>query len=358
MNRTSQVSSPSDFEVYKMILICSSYGALIGLTVVGNLLVILAFSRDPHIREHAANHILLHLSVADFLVGSVSLPFDLVQYLNGHRWIFGKYSCVIWMFIDYTATTLSVALIVCASFDRYWIVSKSIKYRVFQSRKRVDIMIVSSWLIVLTLFSVVILGLELVGGANEQLGACEANFHSFPTVASLVTIVVGYLPFIVVTALNILMYISLWRQAQKFVRVRMRSYTMSTEDAAEKRSGRQRLFGFLSHHPKVTVVKGTSWTTDVERPGVFVQHLNFRRNARSAKKLSLLVGLFALCWMPYEFVAAYESFCHDYHVCVSSSTWRVVAFLQWANSALNPIFYAVSNARFRENFKRFFFLRF
>ncbi|XP_071506659.1 D(1C) dopamine receptor-like [Diadema antillarum] len=293
MNRTSQVSSPSDFEVYKMILICSSYGVLIGLTVVGNLLVMLAFARDPHIREHAANHILLHLSVADFLVGSVSLPFDLVQYLNGHRWIFGKYSCVIWMFIDYTATTLSVALIVCASFDRYWIVSKSIKYRVFQSRKRVNIMIVSSWLIVLSLFSVVILGLELVGGANEQLGACEANFHSFSILASL-----------------------------------------------------------------VTVVKGTSWSTDVERPGVFVQHLNFRRNARSARKLSLLVGLFALCWMPYEFVAAYESFCHDYHVCVSSSTWRVVALLQWANSALNPIFYAVSNARFRENFKRFFFLRF
>ena len=62
-----------------LIIIC---GTVSVLTVAGNILVMLAFFKERKLRRWN-NYFLINLSVADTLVGAVSLPFYTIYLLEG-----------------------------------------------------------------------------------------------------------------------------------------------------------------------------------------------------------------------------------------------------------------------------------
>lgn len=77
-------------------------------TIVGNVLVILAFIIDKHIRQGGmSNYLIINLAFSDLLLGIAVLPFS-ASYSTFQIWYFGKVFCEIWLMIDVLCSTASI----------------------------------------------------------------------------------------------------------------------------------------------------------------------------------------------------------------------------------------------------------
>ena len=77
-------------------------------TIVGNILVILAFIIDKHIRQGGmSNYLIINLAFSDLLLGIAVLPFA-ASYSTFQIWYFGKLLCEIWLIIDVLCSTASI----------------------------------------------------------------------------------------------------------------------------------------------------------------------------------------------------------------------------------------------------------
>lgn len=75
----------------------------------------------------------------------------------------------------------------------------------------------------------------------------------------------------------------------------------------------------------------------------------FKREAKAAKTLSIIVGAFIICWFPFFTIYLVGAFCHT---CVSDIVFAVFFWLGYCNSALNPCIYALFARDFRSAFSR------
>ena len=92
----------------------------------------------------------------------------------------------------------------------------------------------------------------------------------------------------------------------------------------------------LSHHPN---------------RGVAQQRRKMRREHKAAKTLGIIMGGFLFCWLPfftwYLTSALCGSACFTPPIIISILFW-----IGYANSAFNPMIYALFNRDFRHSFKR------
>ncbi|XP_042300746.1 D(1B) dopamine receptor-like [Sceloporus undulatus] len=78
-----------------------------------------------------------------------------------------------------------------------------------------------------------------------------------------------------------------------------------------------------------------------------------RKETQVLKTLSLLMGVFVCCWLPFFVLNCLLPFCPATQPpCVSRATFDAFVWVGWANSALNPFIYA-SDAEFRKVFAGF-----
>ena len=79
-------------------------------------------------------------------------------------------------------------------------------------------------------------------------------------------------------------------------------------------------------------------------------HSLLQREIRAAKSLSIIVGLFAVCWLPVHIVNCLTLFYGDLYK--SPIVMYVAIMLSHANSAVNPIIYAYRIQDFRNTFRK------
>lgn len=56
-----------------------------------------------------------------------------------------------------------------------------------------------------------------------------------------------------------------------------------------------------------------------------------------------------VCWMPFFCVNIVAAFCKT---CIGDTTFKILSWLGYSNSAFNPIIYSIFNTEFRKAFKR------
>ncbi|XP_034721102.1 D(5)-like dopamine receptor, partial [Etheostoma cragini] len=80
---------------------------------------------------------------------------------------------------------------------------------------------------------------------------------------------------------------------------------------------------------------------------------SFKRETKVLKTLSIIMGVFVFCWLPFFVLNCVVPFCGPDPLggppCVSDNTFSVFVWFGWANSSLNPVIYAF-NTDFRKAF--------
>ncbi|CDQ88018.1 unnamed protein product [Oncorhynchus mykiss] len=83
---------------------------------------------------------------------------------------------------------------------------------------------------------------------------------------------------------------------------------------------------------------------------------SIKRETKVLKTLSIIMGVFVCCWLPFFILNCIVPFCDKPPTdkdaglpCVSETTFDVFVWFGWTNSSMNPIIYAF-NAEFRKAF--------
>jgi hypothetical protein len=143
---TTQVIALADDSYYPfwLLVLIAIFGSVTSvLTVLGNILVILAFFLDRQIRQ-PTNYFILSLSVSDFLIGLLSMPL-LTIYIYAKDWPLNAIICDIWLSLDYTVCLTSIYTVLFITIDRFCSVKMPAKYRKWRTGKKINIMIAMTW---------------------------------------------------------------------------------------------------------------------------------------------------------------------------------------------------------------------
>jgi hypothetical protein len=144
LSTTTIVLPEDDYYSFWVLVVVAIFGSVTSvLTVLGNILVMLAFFLDRQIRQ-PTNYFILSLSVSDFLIGLLSMPL-LTIYIYAKEWPLNAIICDIWLSLDYTVCLTSIYTVLFITIDRFCSVKMPAKYRKWRTCRKINIMIAITW---------------------------------------------------------------------------------------------------------------------------------------------------------------------------------------------------------------------
>ncbi|KAJ6215561.1 hypothetical protein RDWZM_010061 [Blomia tropicalis] len=189
-------------------------GFLSIVTIIGNLLVMIAFKIDRKLQK-ISNFYLLSLAVADFLIGFISMPLALI-YIISRGWPLGSMTCDFWLSVDYLDSNASVLNLLLISFDRYMAVTRPLSYRSKRTRKQTCILIAFAWIISALLWPPWIFAWPSIEGHRTvPLNQCYIPFLESNQAVTIITAVCAF--WIPVTCICVINYV-IWKYARNSTR--------------------------------------------------------------------------------------------------------------------------------------------
>ncbi|NXJ09674.1 DRD1C protein, partial [Odontophorus gujanensis] len=299
---------------------------LILLTLLGNTLVCVAVSRFRHLRSKVTNIFVISLAVSDLLVAVLVMPWRAAAEAVGF-WPFGAF-CDTWVAFDIMCSTASILNLCIISVDRYWAISNPFCYERRMTPSVALATIGVTWLPSL-LISFIPVQLKwhrdpelLNQQENVTWESCDSHLTGIYAISS------SLLSFYIPVAIMMVTYSCIFRIARRQIR-----RISSSERAVE----------FTQSCPSGDCPHAANLKT------------SFKKETKVLKTLSIIMGVFVFCWLPFFVLNCVVPFCHLAHreagelPCVSETVFSTFTWFGWANSTLNPIIYAF-NADFRRVF--------
>ncbi|MEE6509979.1 hypothetical protein FKM82_028673 [Ascaphus truei] len=196
--------------VWQVILIAFFCGIIALVTIIGNILVIVAFKVNKQLKT-VNNYFLLSLACADLIIGIISMNL-FTTYIIMDYWAMGSLACDLWLMIDYVASNASVMNLLVISFDRYFSITRPLTYRTKRTTKRAGIMIGSAWIISFILWAPAILFWQYFAGKRTvPTDECFIQFLTEPIITFGTAIAAFYLPVSIMTIL----YWRIYKETEK-----------------------------------------------------------------------------------------------------------------------------------------------
>ncbi|XP_004473197.1 muscarinic acetylcholine receptor M3 [Dasypus novemcinctus] len=214
--------------VWQVVFIAFLTGSLALVTIIGNILVIVAFKVNKQLKT-VNNYFLLSLACADLIIGVISMNL-FTTYIIMNRWALGNLACDLWLSIDYVASNASVMNLLVISFDRYFSITRPLTYRAKRTTKRAGVMIGLAWVISFVLWAPAILFWQyFVGKRTVPPGECFIQFLSEPTITFGTAIAAFYMPVTIMTIL----YWRIYKETEKRTKELAGLQASGTEAEAE-----------------------------------------------------------------------------------------------------------------------------
>ncbi|XP_070575605.1 histamine H3 receptor-like [Ptychodera flava] len=322
------------FSMLEMVVLGIFMSIMLLVTVIGNLLVILAFVTDEPLRT-VSNYYLLNLAIADLLIGCFCIPVYIPYILTG-EWTGGRPLCLIWLTVDYVVCTASTLNIMLISWDRYMLVTRGLSYHASQTTKKAIIHMAVVWVLATLLYGPAILFWERLAGRRLVLdNECFVEFYDnfpFKLTAAMVEFVT---PLVSLSYFNVSIYLNIrWRSRGGFLT-----------------SERQKTCFGICGTSKTTTGSGSNEITanSSQNQRNTTHQSSLKRDKKTAKSLAILVGVFSLCWSPYTLLTLVLSLCPN---CVNSHLYELAFWLLWLNSTVNPFIYQWCHKRFQYAFHK------
>ncbi|KAG8582726.1 hypothetical protein GDO81_008177, partial [Engystomops pustulosus] len=260
--------------------------------------------------SHSKNFLILSLATADFLLGLTVMPYSMMRSITA-CWYFGDLFCKLHSCIDMTLCTSSIFHLFFISVDRYYAICQPLHYNRKITIHVIQIYILVSWSVpCLYSFSLVFSNLNVEGLEEQEIliyciGSCSLVFNK------IWSIITTLLCFFIPGTFMIGIYIHIFSVAKKQVR-------------------------FINTIPNSISQKKSS------KKKMFVNAEN-----KAARTLSLVMGVFILCWLPFFTLTVADPFLN---FLLSDDVYNTVLWLGYFNSAFNPIIYGLFYPWFKKSF--------
>uniref|UniRef100_H0ZJX9 G-protein coupled receptors family 1 profile domain-containing protein n=1 Tax=Taeniopygia guttata TaxID=59729 RepID=H0ZJX9_TAEGU len=363
-NETWPTQPPStEFSQGVLVLLAFLMVLLCLVTILGNMLVILAFMMDRNLR-HRSNYFFLNLAVSDFAVGVLCMPLY-IPYSLTRKWHLGRGICKLWLVMDYFFCTASVSNIALISYDCFLPVTKAVSNRAQQGiTSNPAIKMVAIWLFAFLLYCPAILFWEHMAGRSVVVvDQCYTEFLNNWYFLLCASTLEFFVPLLLVTYFNVHIFHNIQRRQRRG----------SVQDCEPPRSSSLswRFCGLLrpgasspSSETDDSVSssmrpKKESLGTDCSSPSrdntvtpendFYVSFCaktrsKLQRDKRIAKSLAIIVCVFAICWAPYSLLIIIHGPFQG--PCVRNFLYEANFWLLWINSSVNPFLYALCHVKF------------
>ncbi|XP_041107485.1 trace amine-associated receptor 1-like [Polyodon spathula] len=300
----------STFPIIARVPLYLFLGAVITVTLCGNLLVIISIAHFKQL--HTPTHFfILSLAAADFLVGGFVMPPSVIRSVE-NCWYFGDLFCKVHTSTDITLCTASLWHMFFVSIDRYYAVCHPLRYRnkitVFVT---VNMIFISWTLAAVSGFGFIFLELNKQGMEDSYdntdcIGGC---FLALSAASAIITsLLFFYIPGFVMICIYLKIFIVARRQARS-----IRDTELQRQTAEEK--------------------KNTA---------------SLKREMKAARTLGITMGVFLVCWSPLFTFFNVDPIINDSipPILVDALVW-----FAYLNSAFNPFIYALFYKWFRKAFR-------
>ncbi|KAG6451243.1 octopamine receptor 1 [Manduca sexta] len=377
-------------EISVVIVLC----VLIVVTVIGNTLIISAVVTTKRLRT-VTNCFVTSLAVADLLVGIFVMPPAIAVHISG-KWELGWVLCDIWISLDILLCTASILSLCAISVDRYLAVTRPLTYsRRRRSKKLALTMIFFVWIAAGAITCPPMFG--WYEPDHNQGGVCRYNQNpgyvvfsamgSFFLPMAVMVYVYARISCVVARRHQQLASSTKCSKRDKLSCIRTESDSgsdkLSLRQSASKQtfknSNQQSESSSQGDHKcccfkekkikqkyrskekesrfynEVTFKANFKYKNTTRRSQSVKEHENnrvssLRRETKTAQTLSLVVGGFVACWLPFFLYYLLTPFIPSNYV--NPVLMYVLTWLGWFNSAINPFIYAFYSPDFRVAFWR------
>ncbi|XP_032808097.2 alpha-1A adrenergic receptor-like [Petromyzon marinus] len=332
---SSNVTSPA-VEPRRAVTLALVLGAFIIFAIAGNILVVLSVVCNKHLRT-VTNYFIINLASADLLLSTTVLPFSATFEILGY-WVFGRIFCDIWAALDVLCCTASIMSLCAISIDRYIGVSYPLRYPTIMTERRVLLILIAVWVLAIVISVGPLLGWKEPAPPDETV--CEIT--EVPGYALFSAMGSFYIPLVILLAMYCRVYVAARRQTKSLEEGIKRERSSSSEEVT------------LRIHRR-TIAPGEDSLRDTSkgphfRSSLSVRFMKFSREKKAAKTLGIVVGVFILCWLPFFIALPIGSFFPS--VRPSQTVFKVVFWLGYFNSCINPLIYPCSSQEFKRAFLR------
>ncbi|XP_030287614.1 trace amine-associated receptor 13c-like [Sparus aurata] len=277
------------------------------VTILGNAVVIVSICHFKQL-HNPTNVLIFSLALADLLVGVIVMPIRAITAIYG-CWFYGDTFCQIHASFDVFLTTLSIFHLICIAVDRHQAICNPLHYSRKITMSVAVMMVCVSWALAAAYsFGLIyskssVAGLENLTASTDCLGICNISFS--PLWGILDSAFCFFFPCTVMVCLYTQIFIVAKQHVQK------------TGDKSK-------------------------CSNDKGRRGLVKQS-----ECKAAKTLSIVLGAFIFCWMPFFMNSITDP------LTGSSTPFLVYDGLVWLgyfNSSLNPIIYALFYPSFKKCF--------
>ncbi|XP_071316800.1 adenosine receptor A2b [Trachinotus anak] len=300
------------------------------LSISGNILVCWAVAINTTLKN-ATNYFLVSLAVADILVGCLAIPFAITISIGIHLDFYG---CLFLACFVLVLTQSSIFSLLAIAIDRYLAVKIPLRYNELMTGKTAREIIAILWILSFVIGLIPFFGWNLksgcrtnssgvdnttntglvqeLSGKGDLLHSCKLQCY-FESVVDMHYMV--YFNFFVCVLLPLLIMLGIYLKIFTVARKQLRQIELKCVGNGD------------SHH-----------------------HGLLQKEIRAAKSLSIIVGLFAVCWLPVHILNCLTLFYEELKK--PEIVMYVAIILSHANSAVNPIIYAYRIQDFRNTFRK------
>ncbi|KAL4609579.1 adenosine receptor A2b-like [Arapaima gigas] len=284
--------------------------AIAALAVLGNSLVCWAVSLNSNLQS-VTNFFVVSLAAADIAVGVLAIPFAVAISTGFCAHFFG---CLFIACFVLVLTQSSIFSLLAIAIDRYVAIKMPLRYNSLVTSKRAKGIIAVCWVLSVVIGLTPMLGWNKCASTTNSScprGMMACLFEDVVTMDYMV-----YFNFFGCVLVPLMLMLGI------YLRIFM---------AARRQLKRMDLKGTGSHGDKSSST--------------------LLKEVHAAKSLAIIVGLFAVCWLPLHVINCFTLFCPGCARPHPSITYLAIV-LSHANSVVNPLIYAYRIREFRHTFWR------